>query len=270
MDRYMVGSDAVGLTQGFYDTRTLPLFKFLNGDRHAPKYLIADHFFQGAFGGSFLNHQWLISAQTPKFEGRTPSGGGANDLRSIVGTDGHPNNTDPLHSGPVWPAPGGVKDGALTEAADASGNCAPPAGAPTPPPGTVCGDRPAGGAAAGGLVRQAGRRGERAPGLHQRHRGRPAPGGPHQGDPGRQARLVLDPGGDHLRRVRRPVGPRAAADRPGRLGRLGPGTRIPAMLLSDRLPQRAAVDHTEYDTVSILSTIEQRFHLDSLFEPRRG
>jgi phospholipase C len=44
----------------------------------------------------------------------------------------------------------------------------------------------------------------------------------------------------------------------------GPGTRIPAMLLSDGLPQRAAVDHTEYDTVSILSTIEQRFHLDSL------
>jgi hypothetical protein len=36
------------------------------------------------------------------------------------------------------------------------------------------------------------------------------------------------------------------------------------MLLSDRLPQRAAVDHTEYDTASILSTIEDRFHLGSL------
>src|SRR6266511_2880234 len=28
MDRYTVGSDAVGLTQGYYDTRSLPLFKF--------------------------------------------------------------------------------------------------------------------------------------------------------------------------------------------------------------------------------------------------
>jgi hypothetical protein len=36
------------------------------------------------------------------------------------------------------------------------------------------------------------------------------------------------------------------------------------MLLSDRLPQRAAVDHTQYDTVSILSTIEDRFELRSL------
>ena len=44
----------------------------------------------------------------------------------------------------------------------------------------------------------------------------------------------------------------------------GPGTRIPAMLLSDRLPQPAAVDHTEYDTVSILSTIENRFGLRAL------
>jgi hypothetical protein len=36
------------------------------------------------------------------------------------------------------------------------------------------------------------------------------------------------------------------------------------MLLSDRLPQRAAVDHTQYGTVSILSTIEERFGLRAL------
>src|SRR6266540_1357059 len=71
---------------------------------------LVHHFFQSAFGGSFLNHQWLIAAQTPKFEGSTPQDGSTNDLHSIVGTDGHPNNTYPLHSGPVWPAPGGVKD----------------------------------------------------------------------------------------------------------------------------------------------------------------
>jgi len=51
---------------------------------------------------------------------------------------------------------------------------------------------------------------------------------------------------------------------PGISDQWGPGTRIPAMLLSDRLPQRAAVDHTTYDTVSILSTIEDRFGLRAL------
>jgi phospholipase C len=44
----------------------------------------------------------------------------------------------------------------------------------------------------------------------------------------------------------------------------GPGTRIPAMVISPRLAQRAAVDHTEYDTASILTMIEDRFGLPSL------
>ena len=30
-----------------------------------PKYVVADNFFQAAFGGSFLNHQWLIAARSP-------------------------------------------------------------------------------------------------------------------------------------------------------------------------------------------------------------
>src|SRR5207302_1752130 len=58
-NRYTTGSDAVGLTQGYYNTRTLPIYTYLHGDDH-PKYAIADNFFQAAFGGSFLNHQWLI------------------------------------------------------------------------------------------------------------------------------------------------------------------------------------------------------------------
>ena len=32
----------------------------------AQEYTLADHFFMGAFGGSFLNHQWLICACTPQ------------------------------------------------------------------------------------------------------------------------------------------------------------------------------------------------------------
>jgi acid phosphatase len=33
----------------------------------ARQYLLADHFFQGAFGGSFLNHQYLICACAPEY-----------------------------------------------------------------------------------------------------------------------------------------------------------------------------------------------------------
>ena len=31
MDRYTVGSDAAGLTQGYYDTPQLPIYKYLTG-----------------------------------------------------------------------------------------------------------------------------------------------------------------------------------------------------------------------------------------------
>ena len=63
-DRYTTGSDAVGLTQGHYNTTKLPIYSYLHSPG-APKYVIADHFFQAAFGGSFLNHQWLIAARSP-------------------------------------------------------------------------------------------------------------------------------------------------------------------------------------------------------------
>jgi len=54
-NRYTAGSDAVGLTQGFYDTQALPIYQYLHQEDH-PKYAIADNFFQAAFVGSFLNH----------------------------------------------------------------------------------------------------------------------------------------------------------------------------------------------------------------------
>ena len=81
-NRYVTGSDAVGLTMGGYDTKQLPVYKYLHG-ANAPKYAIADRFFQGAFGGSFLNHQWLVAAATPTFYGAVKDGG-ANDLHSVV------------------------------------------------------------------------------------------------------------------------------------------------------------------------------------------
>ena len=44
----------------------------------------------------------------------------------------------------------------------------------------------------------------------------------------------------------------------------GPGTRIPALLVSPALKHPFKVDHTEHDTTSILATIEHRFGLAPL------
>ena len=41
----------------------------------------------------------------------------------------------------------------------------------------------------------------------------------------------------------------------------GPGTRIPALVLS-RAFKHSGVDHTVYDTTSIMATIERSFGLD--------
>ncbi len=130
-DRYVTGSDAIGLTMGAYDTRALPIYQYLHA-AGAPRYAVADNFFQGAFGGSFLNHQWLIAAAAPVFAG-APNDGSANDLHSVVGADGSPANY-PLHPST------GLKDGALTQAANPDGTCKVPAGQAAPPAGTVCGD----------------------------------------------------------------------------------------------------------------------------------
>src|SRR3954447_13978885 len=131
-DRYVAGSDAVGLTMGHYDTRQLPIYQYLHS-ADAPHYAIADNFFQAAFGGSYLNHQWLIAAATPTWPNAVADGG-ANDLHSVVGPDGFPAGT------PVHPATPGTKDAALTQAANPDGSCALTAGVPAPPAGTVCGD----------------------------------------------------------------------------------------------------------------------------------
>src|SRR3954451_17218574 len=89
-NRYMVGSDAIGMTMGVYDTKQLPIYKWLHSAKH-PKYAIADNFFQAAFGGSFLNHQFLIAAQAPS----DPNAPAAQ--HSLVDANGFPQRTYPLY-----------------------------------------------------------------------------------------------------------------------------------------------------------------------------
>jgi phospholipase C len=67
MDRFVTVSDAKGLSLGYYPTATLPLVQLANS--MPDQVTVLDHFFHAAFGGSFLNHFWLVSAQTPVFPG---------------------------------------------------------------------------------------------------------------------------------------------------------------------------------------------------------
>jgi phospholipase C len=114
-DRYTTGSDAVGLTQGYYNTQALPIYQYLHQEDH-PKYAIADNFFQGAFGGSFLNHQWLVAAATPTWPGAPVAN------HSIIDSNGMPT------SYPLYTATGPVLDRQLTVAC------------PSPVAGRACGE----------------------------------------------------------------------------------------------------------------------------------
>ena len=60
-DKFVAYADSGALVMGHYDGSKLPLWAV------AQKYTLADNFFQGAFGGSFLNHQFLICSCAPKY-----------------------------------------------------------------------------------------------------------------------------------------------------------------------------------------------------------
>jgi phospholipase C len=61
MDKFVAFSDAAGLVLSYYDATNMPEGKL------AQKYTLLDNFFHAAFGGSFLNHFWLVCACTPQW-----------------------------------------------------------------------------------------------------------------------------------------------------------------------------------------------------------
>ena len=133
-NRYALQSDAAGLVMGVYDTKALPIYAYLHDPGH-PRYAILDDFFQAAFGGSFLNHQWLIAAASPVCN--TANGCPANATHSVLDRNGSPTTTSPPTSnqppgmGPLYVSPDtGLVNGPLTQAC----------GLPTTRPGLACGD----------------------------------------------------------------------------------------------------------------------------------
>ena len=329
-DRYVTGSDAVGLTMGRYKTRELPIYEYLH-TRGAPHYVIADRFFQAAFGGSFLNHQFLIAARAPI----DTSAGALGAKSSVLDTN------KMVASYPLYKATGAVVDGQLTQvcadgqvanASLACGNFAVNTVQPSSPPASTSGakipliddsrfpnigDRMSAAGVtwnwyAGGW--DAAVAGTPGPNFQYHHQpfnyfANYADGGPgrsHLQDEWKFIAAAKDGtlpqvsfvkpygsenehpgyasesnGSDHLVDLLKTItsGPQAKKTlivvtydefggqfdhvAPPTVDAFGPGTRVPTLVLSAGM-RRSGVDHTVYDTTSILSTIEHSFGLDPL------
>lgn len=81
-DKFIAWTDAGGLTMSYYDATNMPEGKL------AQQYTMADNFFQAAFGGSFLNHQWLICACTPTWPNAPDAIKATLDATGVMTKDG--------------------------------------------------------------------------------------------------------------------------------------------------------------------------------------
>jgi len=67
-DQFTAWADSGGLVMGHFDGSSTALFAL------AKQYVLADNFYQAAFGGSFLNHQYLICACAPQYPNADTAG----------------------------------------------------------------------------------------------------------------------------------------------------------------------------------------------------
>ena len=82
MDKYALYNTSAGLSQGYYKTNLLPLIGV------ARQYTLCDNFYHSAFGGSFLNHMWLIASASPVFPNAPSSIVAKLDSKGNLITDG--------------------------------------------------------------------------------------------------------------------------------------------------------------------------------------
>lgn len=301
MDKYaLYNSNSEGLSQGYYKTALIPMLSM------AQNYTLCDNFYHSAFGGSFLNHQWLIASASPVFpnapssivavlgpngqvvtDGQvTPDGFVVNTSYTVnnphpAGTAANtlvPNQTNPTigdrlsQKNITWAWYSGGWDSAL-------------AGHPDPtfqfhhqPFAYFANYADGTKAKAEHLLDEtafitAAKAGTlpsvsfiKPLGINNEHPGYSdvALGENHavelindvlNGPDGKDALVIVtyDENGGFWDHVAPPV-----IDR-----KWGPGTRVPAILVGPFV-KRGFVDHTQYETVSILSLIEKRFNLAPL------
>jgi len=298
MDKYALYNYSKGLTMGYYKTRQLPLYDL------ARKYTLCDHFFHSAFGGSFLNHQWLIAAVTPvfpnapekiiaKLDGNgklikdgmvTPDGYAVNTANSV---NLHPKSSNPAYlvpnqtnptigdrlsdKGISWAWYSGGWDNVIAGKPDASFTYhhQPFAYFANYAEGTkgraehLKDETEFLKAAKDGTLPAVSF--VKPIGLENEHPGEStiSNGESHavelinavlNGPNGKDAVIILtyDENGGFWDHVAPPV-----------IDKWGPGTRVPALIIS-RFAKKGFIDHTTYETVSILAFIEKRWGLKPL------
>ena len=98
MNWFVTWSDNPGLVMSYFDATNMPEGLL------AQKYTLCDNFLHAAFGGSFLNHQFLISAAAPVY----PNSPGS--MQPTLDTDGQllvdPTSGKIVHDGNITPIGG--------------------------------------------------------------------------------------------------------------------------------------------------------------------
>jgi len=300
MDGFVAWSDAGGLVMGYYDVTNLPVGKL------AQQYTLADNFFHAAFGGSFLNHMWLICACTPTWPNAPASQVARLDENGTMVSDGavtpdgyvvntaysvdipHPADiTDPAQLMPLQTAPtigDRLSEKNITWAWYSGGWNNAVAGHPDPDfefhhqPLAYFANY-----AEGTTARTAHLKDEQDFTTDLRANRLPPvsfikPSDTYNEHPGSTDLLH---GEQHVADLVKAVqGSRYWADTviiitydesggrwdhvaPPQVDRWGPGTRVPAIVISP-YAKRGFIDHTPYDTTSILKFIETRWGLAPL------
>ncbi len=113
-DKFITWSDNPGLVMSHFDASQLPEGKL------AQQYVMCDNFFHSAFGGSFLNHQFLIAAQAPVYPNAAsllPNGLAVLDANGVLQLTNSPNAGRLFRDGNITPI-GGVVFGNTNQTFD--------------------------------------------------------------------------------------------------------------------------------------------------------
>jgi acid phosphatase len=112
-NKFVAMSDVGAWTMAYFDGSGMRLWEW------AKNYVLADHFFQAALGDSFINHQWLVCACTPRDPSAPPSARPQlDDQGNLVKLPGSPRS---VLDGPVR-----VADGRVTQDGYAISTSQPP------------------------------------------------------------------------------------------------------------------------------------------------
>ncbi|WP_296182814.1 acid phosphatase [Pseudomonas sp. UBA1879] len=122
-DAFVAWADSGGLTMGYYSQSQYSLRLW----DVAREFVLCDNFFQGAFGGSFLNHQYLISARAP-FYPDAASSVARSQIATLESSDPLDYRLKPLEKSPASAMSGPPQFGpsALTPDGYAVNTMAPP------------------------------------------------------------------------------------------------------------------------------------------------